>query len=109
MTQVSEIVGKIYRLGTMPAGKYPVGFNQFLIDDERPTLIHTGFYDSYEAVRTAVSQVLDPKRLAYVVLGPFESDECGELRTAIGVMDAPSWRPARGDGGSQGGKRQTRI
>jgi hypothetical protein len=31
------------------------------------------------------------------------------LRTAIGVMDAPSWRPARGDGGSQRGKRQTRI
>jgi flavorubredoxin len=79
MTQVTEIVGKIYRLCTTPAGKYPVGFNQFLIDDERPTLIHTGFYDSYEAVRAAVAQVLDPKRLAYVVLGHFESDECGGM------------------------------
>jgi flavorubredoxin len=79
MTQVSEIVGGIYRLSTMPAGKYPVGFSQFLIDDERPTLIHTGFYDAYEAVRAAVAELLDPKRLAYVVLGHFESDECGGM------------------------------
>jgi len=77
MTQVTVIVGKIYRLSTMPAGKYPVGFSQFLIDDERSTLIHTGFYD--EAVRAAVAQVLDPKRLAYIVLGHFESDECGGM------------------------------
>jgi len=79
MPQVTEIVDGIYRLCSLPAGEYPVGFNQFLIDDERPTLIHTGFYDSYEAVRAAVAQVLDPKRLAYVVLGHFEADECGGM------------------------------
>ena len=79
MAQVTEIVDGIYRLCTLPPGQYPVGFNQFLIDDERPTLIHTGFYDSYDAVRAAVAQVLDPKRLAYVVLGHFESDECGGM------------------------------
>jgi flavorubredoxin len=31
-------------------------------------------------VRSAVAQVLDPKRLAYVVIGHFESDECGGMR-----------------------------
>ena len=31
------------------------------------------------------------------------------LRTAIGVMDAPWWRAARRDGGSECGKRQTCI
>src|ERR1700686_721157 len=33
----------------------------------------------------------------------------GIVRTAIGVMDAPSRRPARGDGGSQRSQRQTYI
>ena len=55
MAQLTQIVDGIYRLCSMPAGKYPVGFNQFLIDDERPTLIHTGFYDSYDAVRAGVA------------------------------------------------------
>lgn len=79
MAQVEEIVESIYRICTVPPGEYPVGFNQFLIDDELPTIVHTGFYDSYGAVRDAVSQVLDPSRLAYVVLGHFESDECGGM------------------------------
>jgi flavorubredoxin len=78
MAQVTEIVDGIYRIGH-PPHNYPIGFNQFLIADERPTLIHTGFYQSYEAVRAAVAQVLDPKRLAYVVLGHFEADECGGM------------------------------
>ena len=51
----------------------------FLIDDERPALIHTGYYHSFDAVRAAVAQVLDPKRLAYVVIGHFEADECGGM------------------------------
>jgi flavorubredoxin len=79
MTQVTEMVDGIYRLSTLAAGQYPIGFNQFLIDDERPALIHNGFYDSYLVVRAAVAEVLDPRRLAYVVLGHFESDECGGM------------------------------
>jgi flavorubredoxin len=79
MAQVDEIVKGVYRICSLPPGEYPVGFNQFLIDDEKPTLIHTGFYESYEAVRAAVAQVLNPERLAYVVLGHFESDECGGM------------------------------
>jgi flavorubredoxin len=79
MAQVDEIVDGIYRICSLPPGQYPVGFNQFLIDDELPTLVHTGFYESYEAVRDAVAQVLDPGRLAYVVLCHFESDECGGM------------------------------
>lgn len=30
-------------------------------------------------MRAAVAEILDPKRLAYVVLGHFESDECGGM------------------------------
>jgi len=67
----------------MHCSKASVGFNQFLIDDEHPTLIHAGYHDSYEAVRTAVAEVLDPKRLAYVVLAHFESDECGGMDRSL--------------------------
>ena len=42
MTTVTEIVSGIYRISSGPAKDYPIGFNQFLIADEKPTLIHTG-------------------------------------------------------------------
>ena len=78
MAQVSEIVDGIYRIRNPPTrDDAPISFNQFLIHDERPTLIHTGFYEAYDAVRAAVAEVLDPKRLAYVAPGHFEADECG--------------------------------
>jgi flavorubredoxin len=76
--RVTEIADGIYRICNPPQN-YPIGFNQFLIDDDCPTLIHTGFYQSYDVVRSAIAQVLDPKRLAYVVLGHFEADECGGM------------------------------
>jgi flavorubredoxin len=84
LAQVNEIVDGIYRICSVPPGKSPVGFNQFLIDDEHPTLIHTGFYESFDTVRAAVAQVLDPKRIAYVVLAHFEADECGGMDRFLG-------------------------
>jgi flavorubredoxin len=36
-------------------------------------------YPMYEEVRAAVSQVLDPSRLAYVIVPHFEADECGGM------------------------------
>ena len=79
MIQADEIADGIYRICSIPAGKSPISFNQFLINNEKPTLIHTGYYESYDTVRAAVAQVLDPKRLAYIVLGHFEADECGGM------------------------------
>lgn len=79
MARAHEIAEGIYRICSVPPGQSPVGFNQFLIDDERPALIHTGYYEAFEAVRDAVAEVIDPKRIAYVVLGHFEADECGGM------------------------------
>jgi flavorubredoxin len=78
MARIDEIVHGIYRISTttQPAG---FQFNQFLIDDERPALIHTGMHQMYEDVRDAVARVLDPGRLEYVVLLHFEADECGGM------------------------------
>jgi flavorubredoxin len=77
-TRIDEVVDGIYRISTWTPG-YGITFNQFLIDDERPALIHTGEHWRYDAVRNAVAQVLDPARLEFVVLLHFEADECGGM------------------------------
>jgi flavorubredoxin len=77
-TRIDHLTGGIYRIATF-FEPYGITFNQFLIDDERPMLIHTGMDDMYEAVRQAVAEVLDPAQLAYVALLHWEGDEAGGL------------------------------
>jgi hypothetical protein len=73
MARIDEIVEGIYRISTtFDLDGFAFQFNQFLIDDERPALIHTGMYVMYDHVRIAVAEVLDPGRLAYVILLHFE-------------------------------------
>ncbi|MGH2831270.1 MAG: MBL fold metallo-hydrolase, partial [Solirubrobacteraceae bacterium] len=79
MARVEEIVDGIYRISTTLDIGYDFQFNQFLIDDERPALIHTGTYPMYEQVRAAIAEVLDPARLEYIALLHFEADECGGM------------------------------
>jgi flavorubredoxin len=84
MSKIDEIVEGVYRICSLPASGFPISFNQFLIDDERPALIHTGFYESFDTVRAAVAEALDPARLAYVILCHFEGDECGGMDRFLG-------------------------
>jgi flavorubredoxin len=78
ITRIDPVGDGIYRIATWEA-KYGITFNQFLIDDDMPTLIHTGIHQVYDQVRKAIAEVLDPKRLAYIVCPHFESDECGGM------------------------------
>jgi flavorubredoxin len=80
-TRVDEIVEGIHRISTTMhfEGGLDFQFNQFLIDDERPALIHTGMHQMYDGVRGAAAEVLDPGKLAYVILLHFEADECGGM------------------------------
>jgi len=78
MTQINQVAAGIYRISSYDPTA-DMSFNQFLIEDEHPTLIHTGTYPLYEAVRQVVSEILDPKRLAYIVVPHFEADECGGM------------------------------
>lgn len=78
MARVDQITGGIYRISTMPKDSL-ITFNQFLIDDEHPALIHTGMAPMYEDICDAFRQVLDPARLAYIILLHFEGDECGGM------------------------------
>ena len=77
-TRIDHIAGGIYRISTWTP-QYRLTFNQFLIDDERPALIHTGEYGIYPQVRRAIGQVLDPARLAYIALLHWEGDENGGM------------------------------
>lgn len=78
MTQINQVAKGIYRLSSY-APNPDMSFNQFLIDDDHPALIHTGVYPMYEDVRRAVSEILDPKRLEYIIVPHFEADECGGM------------------------------
>lgn len=77
-TSIDHIVGGIYRI-SLWSPQNGITFNQFLIDDEAPTLVHTGRYDDYEAVAGAIGEVLDPARLANIVLLHWEGDENGGM------------------------------
>jgi len=77
-TRIDHIAGGIYRIATL-TDAYGITFNQYLIDDERPTLVHTGNYDQYENVRRAMCEVLDPATLANIVLLHWEGDENGGM------------------------------
>ena len=80
MARVDEIVDGIYRICTtvqLPDTEFQ--FSQFLIDDERPALVHTGMHGLYEGVRDGIAEVLDPGKLEYVILLHFEADENGGM------------------------------
>jgi flavorubredoxin len=77
-TRIDEVADGIYRIATWQE-PYGITFNQFLIADERPALIHTGMHDLHGAIRKAVSDVLDPSTLAYVILLHWEGDENGGM------------------------------
>ena len=77
-TRIDPVADQIYRIGTFWP-EYGITVNQFLIDDERPALVHTGTHPSYDSVREAIAQVIDPRTLSYVIVPHFEADECGGM------------------------------
>jgi flavorubredoxin len=83
---ISEITDGIYRISGF-VKEFGITFNQFLIDDEKPTLIHTGPIGMYEQVEEKVKEVIPLEKLSYVAFLHFESDEWGgmEFLNAPGV------------------------
>lgn len=75
---ISEIMDGIYRIAGF-VNEYGITFNQFLINDEKPTLIHTGPVGMYERVAEKVKEVIPLEKLAYVAFLHFESDEWGGM------------------------------
>ena len=76
--KISEINDGIYRIAGM-VNTYGITFNQFLIDDEQPILIHTGPIGMYKKIEEKVKEIIPLQKLTYVAFLHFESDEWGGM------------------------------
>ncbi|HZV96545.1 MAG TPA: hypothetical protein VFF62_11465 [Candidatus Nitrosocosmicus sp.] len=77
-TTVTEIAPDVFRISTLNPD-YGIQFNQFLVRDSEPFLMHTGFRKMFSATLEGVASVLDPASLRWIGFSHFESDECGAL------------------------------
>jgi len=77
-SKVTEIAPDIYRLSTFHP-EFGIQFNQFLIKDDEPFLMHTGMKKMFDTTLEAASKVIDPAKLRWIGFSHFESDECGAL------------------------------
>lgn len=76
--EISEIGNGIYRIAGFDDA-LGITFNQFLIDDEKPMLIHTGPFGMYKKIEEKVKEVIPLQKLTYVAFLHFESDEWGGM------------------------------
>ena len=81
---VTEIAPDIYRISAFHP-EFGIQFNQFLVKDDEPFLMHTGLRTMFPITREAVASVLDPSSLRWIGFSHFESDECGALNDWLGV------------------------
>jgi flavorubredoxin len=79
MTSVDEIAPDIFRISVLTEPDQDFSTSFFLIRDEQPTLVETGFRAMFADTYDAVARVIDPGTLRYVVVPHFEGDECGAL------------------------------
>lgn len=86
-TAISEINDGIYRISGF-ASDFGITYNQFLIADRDPILIHTGPIGSYHLIEDRVKEVMPLEKLAYVAFLHFESDEWGGME----FLQAPKIR-----------------
>lgn len=84
---VTEIATDVFRISTFHPD-FGIQFNQFLVRDEEPFLMHTGMRRMFATTRDAVASVIDPTTLRWIGFSHFEPDECGALNEWLAV--APS-------------------
>ena len=70
---VKEIAADVYRISTFHP-EYGIQFNQFLINDDEPFIMHTGFKKMFPITLEGVATVIDPKKLRWIGFSHFEAD-----------------------------------
>jgi flavorubredoxin len=60
-----------------------LSFNQFLLLGEESVLIHTGSYQMAEELVPKLKDILGNRKLSYIFVSHFESDECGGLNLIL--------------------------
>jgi flavorubredoxin len=81
---VTEIAPDVYRISTFHP-EFGIQFNQFLVRDDEPFLMHTGMRRMFAATREGVASVIDPATLRWIGFSHFEPDECGALNDWLAV------------------------
>jgi flavorubredoxin len=81
---VTEVAPDTFRISAFHP-RYGLQFNQFVVRDDEPFLMHTGFRAAFPATLEAVSRVLDPATLRWIGFSHFEADECGALNRWLEV------------------------
>lgn len=90
MATVAEVASDIYRIN-IELPNSPVTFSFFVIKDDEPALVQTGFGRLFDESLEAVKTIIDPTKLRYIVVPHFEADECGALNRFLG--QAPHAQP----------------
>ena len=83
-SNVTEVARDVYRISTFHPD-FGIQFNQFLIKDDEPFIMHTGMKKMFPITRDAVAKVIDPANLRWIGLSHFEQDECGALNEWLSV------------------------
>src|SRR5262249_54520207 len=81
---ITEIAPDTFRISTFRPD-YGIQFNQFLIRDAEPFLMHTGFRKMFDTTLAAVRTLIDPATLRWIGYSHFEPDECGALNELLAV------------------------
>jgi len=83
-SKVTEIARDVYRISTFNPD-FGIQFNQFLIKDDEPFIMHTGLKKMFPITLEAVATVIDPAKLRWMGFSHFEQDECGALNEWLSV------------------------
>tara|TARA_R110001583_G_C5596889_1_gene404218 strand:- start:387 stop:1109 length:723 start_codon:yes stop_codon:yes gene_type:complete len=83
-THVTEIAPNTFRISTFHP-EFGIQFNQFLIRDEQPLLIHTGFKNMLGYTLSGIRRIIDPAQLRWIGFSHFEADECGALNGLLAL------------------------
>ena len=81
---VTEIAPDTFRISAF-APDYGIQFNQFLVRDDEPFLMHTGLKRMFETTLAGVRSLIDPATLRWIGYSHFEPDECGALNEWMAV------------------------
>ena len=85
MPDSHELLGGQLRMFVTQPPTLPLTFNQYLLATEKPLLVHTGGNAGASQLCDELRSVLGEKKLCYVFVSHFESDECGGI---VKVLDA---------------------
>ena len=77
-SRITEVAPDVYRISTFHPG-FGLQFNQYLVKDDEPFLMHTLMRGMFAVTREAIASLIDPSSLRWIGFSHFEVDECGSL------------------------------